>query len=286
MEAAVTIETHRDTLIAEFDRVRRTTETLCEPLAIDDYQLQSIVQTSPPKWHIAHVTWFFEAFVLPHFMPGYKPFHPRFDFLFNSYYYTHGEMSPRPKRGLLSRPTVEEVYQYRSYVNDRMRELIDSVDDAKWEVLAFRVTLGLNHEQQHQELLLMDIKHNFSVNPLKPAYRDDLEIPPSECRPMRWLERAGGIRQIGHGNKEFAFDNEGPRHDVLIRDHRLADRFVTNGEYQAFIEEGGYSDPSLWLSDGWALIQRENCLHPLYWERIDDCWMQVHPRWYARAQPA
>ena len=274
MEAAVTIETHRDALIAEFDRVRHTTETLCEPLAIDDYQLQSIEQTSPPKWHIAHVTWFFETFVLPHFMPGYKPFHPRFDFLFNSYYYTQGDMHPRPKRGLLSRPTVEEVYQYRRYVNDRMRELIDSVDDTKWEALAFRVTLGLNHEQQHQELLLMDIKHNFSVNPLKPAYRDDLKIPRGECRPVRWLERAGGIRQIGHGKKDFAYDNETPRHDVLIRDHRLADRFVTNGEYQAFVEAGGYDDPVLWLSDGWALIQRENWRHPLYWQQIGGCWMQ------------
>jgi len=196
MEAAVTVETHRDALIAEFDRVRRTTETLCEPLAIDDYQIQSIVQTSPPKWHIAHVTWFFEAFVLPHFMSGYKPFHPRYDFLFNSYYYTQGDMHPRSKRGLLSRPTVEEIYQYRTYVNDRMRELIDSVDDAEWEALAFRVTLGLNHEQQHQELLLMDIKHNFSVNPLKPAYRDNLKLPRGECRPVRWLERAGGIREL------------------------------------------------------------------------------------------
>ncbi len=274
MEAAAAIETHRDTLISQFERVRSYTETLCRPLAIDDFQIQSIVQTSPPKWHIAHVTWFFEAFVLSRFLPEYKPFHPRFDFLFNSYYYTHGKMYPRPRRGHLSRPTVKEVHQYRTYVNDRMRDLIDSVEDTKWDELGFLVTLGLNHEEQHQELMLMDIKHNFSVNILRPAYRDDLKTPSGESRPMRWLERAGGIYQMGHGGEGFAYDNERPRHDVLMRDHRLADRFVTNSEYQAFMEEGGYDDPALWLSDGWVLIQRESWHHPLYWEQIDGCWMQ------------
>ena len=270
----IAAESSRDVLIAEFDRVRCATERLCAPLETDDYQLQSIAQTSPPKWHIAHVSWFFEAFVLPHFLPQYTPFHPRFDFLFNSYYYTQGEMYPRLKRGLLSRPTVGVVYQYRAHVDAAMRGLMESVDDAKWDELHFRVTLGLNHEQQHQELLLMDIKHNFSVNPLKPVYRDDLEIPRGKSRPMRWLDRAGGICQIGHGNEDFAFDNETPRHDVLLRDHRLADRFVTNGEYLEFMDEGGYVNPRLWLSDGWALIQREGWSHPLYWEQTDGSWMQ------------
>ncbi|MEN8131826.1 MAG: ergothioneine biosynthesis protein EgtB [Pseudomonadota bacterium] len=274
MDTAVTMDASRETLIAEFERVRRYTESLCSPLATDDYQIQSIVQTSPPKWHIAHVTWLFEAFVLPHFVPGYKPYNLRFDFLFNSYYYTHGEMHPRSKRGMLSRPTLDEVYRYRSYVNDRMRELIENVDDAQWETLAFYVILGLNHEEQHQELVLMDVKHNFSVNPLRPAYRDDLQTPQGKTRPMRWLERAGGIHRIGHANKGFAYDNETPRHDVLVRDHCLADRFITNGEYLAFIEDGGYSDPALWLSDGWALLQREDWRHPLYWEQLDGQWLQ------------
>lgn len=274
MKTAVSQETSRDTLFTEFDRVRGYTEILCEPLAVDDYQLQSIVQTSPPKWHIAHVTWLFEAFVLPHFKPGYKPFNPRFDFLFNSYYYTHGEMHPRNRRGLLSRPTVDEVYSYRANVNERMRELMESVDDAQWEELAFYVTLGLNHEEQHQELLLMDIKHNFSVNPLRPAYRKNLQTPQGETRPMHWLERAGGIHQIGHANEGFAYDNETPRHDVLLRDYLLADRFITNGEYQVFIKDDGYSNPALWLSDGWALLQREGWSHPLYWEQVDGGWQQ------------
>jgi ergothioneine biosynthesis protein EgtB len=264
----------REALLTEFERVRLYTETLCEPLAVDDYQLQSIVQTSPPKWHLAHVSWFFEAFVLPDFMPGYRPYHPHFDLLFNSYYYTRGDMHPRSERGLLSRPTVEQVYLYRAYVNTAMRELIESVDEAQWDKLRFRVVLGLNHEQQHQELLLMDIKHNFWVNPLKPAYRDKLEIPPGQGRPVRWLDRAGGIHRIGHGNGGFAFDNETPRHEVLFHDHRLADRFVTNGEYLEFMEAGAYAESTLWLADAWALIQNQGWSNPLYWEQSDGGWLQ------------
>jgi len=274
MNTAVTIAAGRETLIAEFERVRHYTETLCSPLATDDYLIQSIEQTSPPKWHIAHVSWFFEAFVLSHFQSDYQPYHPGFAFLFNSYYYSVGVMHPRANRGLLSRPVVAEVYRYRAHVDQSMRELMESVDDTQWEDLAFRVILGLNHEEQHQELLLMDIKHNFSVNPLKPAYRDDLKTPQGETRPMCWLDRAGGIRQVGHDGSGFAYDNETPRHAVLLRDHRLADRLITNGEYLAFIEDGGYDDPALWLSDGWMLIQREDWHHPLYWEEVDDGGMQ------------
>lgn len=264
----------RDALTAAYERVRRYTEILCEPLTTDDYQIQSIVQTSPPKWHIAHVSWFFETFVLAHFRPDYKPLDARYDHIFNSYYYTHGEMHPRPERGLLSRPTVEAVYGYRAHVDEHMSRLIGELDASQWGDLAFRVELGLNHEQQHQELLLMDVKHNFSVNPLKPAYRDSLPLPEGETRGMRWVNRQGGIRQIGHQGRGFAFDNESPRHQVLVREHRLADRFITNGEYLDFIEAGGYRDPALWLSDGWALLQREGVVHPLYWERGDNGWMQ------------
>ncbi|MCG7983214.1 MAG: ergothioneine biosynthesis protein EgtB [Candidatus Thiodiazotropha lotti] len=264
----------REKLINRFLEVRTYTETLCRPLQVDDHQIQSIVQTSPPKWHIAHVTWFFEAFVLPHFEPAYTPFNPVMDFLFNSYYYTHGQMHPRPNRGLLSRPTVAEIYDYRAYVNEQMLQLMHNIDDSRCEELAFRVTLGLNHEQQHQELLLMDVKHNFSVNPIKPAYRDDLKIPQGQSRSVRWLEQAGGIHEIGFAGEGFAYDNETPRHQVLLRDYRLADRFVTNGEYLEFIRDGGYDDVALWLSDGWALINKENWAHPLYWQLGDDGWRQ------------
>ncbi len=274
MDNAVTVISNRETVIAEFDRVRRHTELLCAPLEIDDYQIQSIVQTSPPKWHIAHVTWLFETFVLQHFISGYKLFNSRFDYLFNSYYYTHGEMHPNARRGMLSRPTLDEVYRYRAYVNDRMKELMENAEDAKWQELVFYVILGLNHEEQHQELLLMDVKHNFSVNPLLPAYRDNLPSPQSETRAVRWLERAGGIHLVGHDNGGFSYDNETPRHDVLLRDFRLADRFVTNGEYLEFIKADGYIDPALWLSDGWSLIQRESWRCPLYWKQVDGGWNQ------------
>ena len=264
----------RDTLIDAFHRVRRGTETLCAPLATDDFQVQSIVQTSPPKWHIAHVTWFFETFVLQDFMPDYRVYDPGFDYIFNSYYYTHGDMHPRAGRGLLSRPTVEEIYAYRAHVDGQMRLLMESVEEDHWETLAFRVILGLNHEEQHQELLLMDIKHNFSANPLKPVYRDSLGLREGATRPMRWLERTGGLHDIGHEGAGFAYDNETPRHQVLLGDHRLADRFITNGEYLAFIEDGGYRDPALWLSDGWTLIRREDWRHPLDWEQRDGNWLQ------------
>jgi ergothioneine biosynthesis protein EgtB len=166
------------------------------------------------------------------------------------------------------------VYRYRAYVDERVRELLETVSDARWRELAFYVILGLNHEEQHQELMLMDIKQNFSVNPLKPAYREDLQTPQGETRPMRWLERSGGIRSIGHDGDGFAYDNETPCHEVLLRDHCLADRFVTNGEYQAFIDDSGYSNPALWLSDGWTLLQREGWRYPLYWEQHDNGWQQ------------
>jgi len=273
-QSRCTNQTIRSTLASEYERVRRYTERLCEPLATDDYQIQSIVQTSPPKWHIAHVSWFFETFVLAHFRPGYKPLDARYDHIFNSYYYTHGEMHPRPRRGLLSRPTVAAIYDYRAHIDEQMGNLIEELDESQWDDLAFRVELGLNHEQQHQELLLMDVKHNFFINPLKPAYRDDLTVPQGETRSVRWVNLPGGIRQIGHQGRGFAFDNESPRHQVLMREHRLADRFVTNGEYLGFVEAGGYRDPALWLSDGWALLQREGLSHPLYWARTDNGWMQ------------
>jgi ergothioneine biosynthesis protein EgtB len=259
----------------EFNRVRDFSETLCLPLQHDDYQIQSIVQTSPPKWHIAHVSWFFEAFVLTHFYSGYRPFHPRFDYIFNSYYYTHGMMHPRSRRGLLSRPTVGEIYQYRAHVNHHMHRLMAAVEEQDWDDLASRVILGLNHEEQHQELLLMDVKHNFWSNPLKPSYRNDLKSASGNTRSIRWLEQEGGVYRIGQDPKKvFAYDNETPQHEILLPDFRIADRLVTNGEYLAFMDADGYNDPALWLSDGWALLQDKGWRYPLYWEQADGEWMQ------------
>jgi ergothioneine biosynthesis protein EgtB len=276
----VTSQAGRQDLAERFRRVRAETERLCAPLAVDDYQIQSITETSPPKWHLAHVSWFFEAFVLPDFQPGYVPFHPRYAYLFNSYYETVGRMQPRAQRGLLSRPSVEEVYRYRRHVDEQVLQTLPTVSHAQWADFAFRITLGLNHEQQHQELLLMDIKHNLSVNPLRPAYRDDLVCPDAVAPDLRWIERPGGIHSIGlpgTGTADaFCFDNETPCHEVLLPPHRLASRLVTNEEYLAFMADAGYTRPELWLADGWYLLQREGWRQPLYWSKAggqqDDEW--------------
>lgn len=264
----------RETLLEEYRQVRQFSERLCTPLAVDDYQIQSITETSPPKWHLAHVSWFFERFILSELQPGYSPFNPGFNYLFNSYYYTVGTMQPRPRRGLLSRPTLQEVMAYRSHVDRAMASLIQEIDESRYATLLFRTRLGLNHEQQHQELLLMDIKHNFSVNPLLPAYRNDLSIPGGTTRPPHWLQQEGGLHSIGHHGSGFAYDNETPRHSVLVYDHQLADRFITNGEYLEFIRDGGYQAPALWLADGWTRLQQEGWHHPLYWQTREETWQQ------------
>lgn len=256
-------------LAANYRKVRNETERICSLLQPDDYQLQSIIETSPPKWHLAHVSWFFESFVLSAFAQNYQCFHPQFSYLFNSYYETVGKMQPRPQRGMLSRPTVEEIYQYRAYVDEHILSLIHELDDSNWQALLFRVVLGLNHEQQHQELLLMDIKHNLSVNPLKPAYSDRLTTVEAEAKSMGWIERPGGIAEIGHSGAGFAYDNETPRHQALVLNHTLATRPVNNEEYLAFIEDDGYSRPDLWLSDGWSVIKQRDWQHPLYWQKTN-----------------
>ncbi len=265
---------NRHQLQDEYRRIRKTSEDLCAPLAIDDYQVQSIAQTSPPKWHIAHMSWLFEIFILSRFESDYQPYDKHYDFIFNSYYYTHGQMHARPNRGLLSRPTVEQVYQYRHNVDKRILRLIDTMAERDWNEASFLITLGLNHEQQHQELLLMDIKHNFFCNPLLPTYRQDLKECDSASRDPRWLDISGGLAEIGHDGNGFAYDNETPRHSVLLRDCRVADRFVTNREYLDFINDDGYAQPRLWLSDGWAWLTRERIRHPLYWIERDDQWFQ------------
>jgi len=264
----------KQSLAADYQAVRGETERICRPLATDDYQVQSMTETSPPKWHLAHVSWFFESFVLSYFDSGYRTFHPRFGYLFNSYYETVGRMQPRSKRGMLSRPTVEEIIRYRAYVDKHMQDLLATVPKHQYEELKFRVALGLQHEQQHQELLLMDIKHNLSVNPLRPAYNPQLSGTQGTVVALSWLERQGGSCKIGYSGADFAFDNETPRHTVLLQNHKLASRLVTNGEYLAFLADQSYQRPELWLADGWYMIQQQGWTHPLYWENIDGEWWQ------------
>ena len=223
---------------------------------------------SPPKWHLAHTSWFFETFLLKPYYPDYRPFHPRFEYLFNSYYEGVGPRHPRPERGLLSRPTVEEVYAYRALVDRAMLRLLED-DRPEVEPL---LTLGINHEQQHQELLVTDIKYNFAVNPLGPEYRSSRTQTGRTAPPLEWLRYDGGVREIGHDGSGFAFDNERPRHPVYLGSYRLASRLTTNGEYLRFIEDGGYSRASLWLSDGWRAVQERGWQAPLYWERRDAEW--------------
>jgi len=262
----------REEALARYREVRGASEQLCAPLKTDDYQLQSMPQTSPPKWHLAHVSWFFETFLLGEYLPAYRPFHPQFRILFNSYYEQVGPFHPRAQRGMLSRPTVEEVYRYRAWVDEHMVALIADVGEALWPQVALRIAIGLNHEQQHQELLLTDIKHNFWVNPLLPTYRDDLPPSVGQAAPFRWHEFEGGLGCIGYDGAGFAYDNERPRHTVYVAPYRLASRLVTNSEYLAFIEDGGYRHAELWLSDGWATVQREAWQAPLYWLKQEGQW--------------
>ena len=246
--------------------VRAASVELCAPLAIEDYVVQSMPDASPAKWHLAHTSWFFEEFVLARAVADYRPIHEPYRYLFNSYYNTVGPMHCRAARGMLSRPTVAEVMAYRFAVDERMASLLDtgSLPDALQEVL----TLGLEHERQHQELLLTDIKHLFSLNPLLPAYRERTRRQNARAVPLRHLRLEGGLTGIGHaGGGGFCFDNELPRHRALVAPFRLANRPVTNGEYLEFVRAGGYDDPRLWLSDGWALARREAWQRPIYWAR-------------------
>jgi ergothioneine biosynthesis protein EgtB len=262
-------------LIQDFHRVRQDSLDICAPLATEDYVIQTVPEVSPPKWHLAHTTWFFEAFILLPLRPGYRVFHTRYDALFNSYYQTLGQPFPRPQRGLLSRPTVEEILAYRQEVDAAMTEFIETADQTQQERLQFLVTLGLHHEQQHQELLYTDIKHILAFNPLRPAYDQLPESGAHSTDPLQWLELEGGIYHIGHDGQGFAYDNEGPHHRVLLEDTQIASRPVTNGEYRRFIEDGGYHQTELWLADGWKHIQDHGWAAPLYWERDGDGWAEM-----------
>jgi ergothioneine biosynthesis protein EgtB len=254
---------------ARFRQVRAATEFLCRPLATDDYALQSMPDASPAKWHIAHTSWFFEEFVLKAAIEGYRFHDPSFRYLFNSYYESVGPRHARPERGLLSRPTTEQVWAYRTHVDEEMQILLDR--NALSPELLDIVTVGLHHEQQHQELFLADIKHLFSRNPLRPAYASTALLPrkdPSVA--LAFVEFGGGLTEIGHAGAGFCFDNELGQHKVYLEPYRLANRATTNAEYLQFIRAGGYARPEYWLSDGWACVQREQWKRPLYWSESLD----------------
>jgi ergothioneine biosynthesis protein EgtB len=256
-------------LAARYVRVRGLSEALAAPLSDADATIQSMDDASPAKWHLAHTSWFFETFVLRDHLPGYRLHDTRFPFLFNSYYEAEGARHARPRRGMLSRPSLEEVLNYRRAVDAALLAVFPSLSPAALDLVA----LGCHHEEQHQELLLTDILHHFSVNPLELAlWPGERKVPVAMPGPIGWIEGATGVHEVGAAGPGFTFDCEGPRHPALLHPHALADRTVTNGEWAAFIADGGYGDARLWLSDGWAWVQREGIDAPLYWRQEDGAW--------------
>jgi ergothioneine biosynthesis protein EgtB len=258
--------------INQYQAVRDQTEALAAPLSAEDQVVQSMPDVSPTKWHRAHVTWFFETFLLQPYLAGYEPVDEAYGYLFNSYYEAVGDRQPRHERGLITRPSSSQVGEYRRHVDTAMTALIEEVVPQKPE-LADLIVLGINHEQQHQELLLMDIKHVLSSTILKPAYSQGLPALP-ESPSAGWLSMQGGIVTAGHAGSDFHFDNEGPNHEALLRPYRLAKGLITAGDWLDFIEDGGYEDPALWLSDGWHTARDEAWAAPLYWRLTENGWVR------------
>jgi ergothioneine biosynthesis protein EgtB len=265
--------TIRARILARFSEVRAHTHEICAPLQIEDFVVQPMVDVSPPRWHIAHVTWFFEQFLLKKFVAGYEPFHPQFAFLFNSYYNLVGDRTERSRRGMLTRPTVQEIWNYREEIDKRVTRLVEHCDDATLAELRPILEVGLNHEQQHQELLVTDIKYILFQPPLYPAYQRQEKAGRKQLQSVGgWQQFDGGLFGVGHQGNGFAFDNELPRHDQLIRPFKLANHLVSNREYLEFMRAGGYADPAFWLSDGWDVLQQEAWCAPLYWLERDGVW--------------
>lgn len=278
----------RASLLAHYTRVRNQTEALAAPLSAEDQTVQSMPDTSPTKWHRAHTTWFFETFLLEAFTEGYAPVEPDYAYLFNSYYEQAGPRHSRPDRGQITRPGIAEVASYRAAVDERMAGLLENASAAEWEQVQDRVTLGLHHEMQHQELLVMDVKHVLSRNPTGPAYNAPPAATTGMAAPQSWVAYDGGLVDTGHRGNGFAFDNEGPHHQVFLRPYRLASRPVTCGAWLEFMADGGYERAELWLSEGWHTVQTEGWTSPLYWRETEDGdgwerftlhgWQPVDPR--------
>ena len=258
-------------LTERFQQVRQASLTLAEPLSAEDCLVQSMADASPTKWHLAHTSWFFETFVLED-QVGYRHFSPEFRVLYNSYYNTVGQQHARPERGLITRPTLSEVLEYRRHVDQKVLELLQNGQTA--QAVAPIVEIGLHHEQQHQELILTDIKHAFFCNPLRPTYKESPEPPHQVMSELSWHSHEEGLRWIGHEGNGWAFDNEGPRHQVFLEAFQIASRPVTNGEFLEFMQDGGYQRPELWLSQGWAVLQSEGWKAPFYWEKMENIWFE------------
>lgn len=263
-----------EALIARFRQVRDLTLRLCRNLQPEDFVVQSMPDASPTKWHLAHTTWFFETFVLKVWMQRYRTEVPQYAYLFNSYYNAAGDMHRRDLRGLISRPTVQETYRYRSSVDDSVVQLLEGADETLLDEIEPVMVLGLHHEQQHQELLVTDIKHVFAQNPLYPVLEESTARDKGSAAPapQHFVEFSETVAEIGHGDSDFSYDNEGPRHRALVLPFSLSNRLVTNGEYLAFMEAGGYTRPEFWLSLGWTAVNEQRWQAPLYWLKRDGEW--------------
>ncbi len=263
----------RSELIKKFIDVRKKSEYLTLPLEIEDYVVQPIEDVSPPKWHLGHTSWFFERLLLQEFDPAFQFFHKMYHFIFNSYYHSLGARALRTLRGTFSRPTVRDIMEFRESVTERMVSLLESAPEEKYRQIEKLTILGINHEQQHQELFLMDIKYIFYSNPLRPCYIKPEKHNGNHGRDTaNFITFKGGVNRIGANGSGFSYDNESPQHEILLKDFKLAQNLTTCGEYLEFINDGGYENDDLWLSDGWDTIQRNNWKHPLYWEKTDDGW--------------
>ena len=263
-------EANSQDLAGRYRWVREFSEKLCQTLEPEDCVVQTMPEVSPTKWHLAHTSWFFETFILKEALPDYRPIHPQYAYLFNSYYNAAGKMHCRPKRGLISRPTLRETLEYRHQIDGLMDAIFQK--PAILEKFAPRVVLGLHHERQHQELILTDIKHLFSENPLRPAFRERSAQESTAVPLTRWETFPAGVYEVGYAGSEFHFDNEGPRHRQFVEAFQLAPRLVTNGDYLEFIEDGGYQRPEFWLSLGWYTVSEQRWEAPLYWEKRDGNW--------------
>lgn len=263
---------NRHSILKKYRKIRAFSIELCKGLKTEDYVIQSMPDISPTKWHLAHVTWFFEIFVLNESGIGHKLFNNHFPLLFNSYYVQAGERWNRPERGLLSRPTVKQVLAYRNYVDEKMEDFILKSNNTIFKKFKTIIEIGINHEQQHQELMLTDIKHVMSLNPMNIGLKKFKSVNASKIKPIEWVQFDEGIRVIGFRNKGFFYDNEKPAHKVYLQPFAIADRLITNAEYIDFIEDNGYSRAELWLSDGFAEVNKNNLKAPLYWRKIDGQW--------------
>lgn len=258
-------------MVKEFIETRAYSEKLCKPLQTEDFVIQPVEFVSPAKWHLAHTTWFFEVFVLTQFKKDYKLYHEDYPYLFNSYYEAKGDRVMRANRGNLSRPTVDEIFHYRTYVTKALKELLKTSEEKE---LLDLVEIGIHHEKQHQELLLMDIKYCFGHNPIYPVYHSDFDEKSSENINQKWLNVEEGLYEIGHQEKGFCYDNETKAHKVFLQDFKISNQLVTNAEFLEFIEDGGYKDPLLWHAEAWDWINDEKVEHPLYWQKTKEGWKE------------